>query len=152
MRHPQLCIDAVLYGVQHGGRAGIHAEATAFATCASLDVHKALVHIFLAQRQTKKVRRVGGGGLLRMPAGTCTAAPLLTHVPTPSRRSQVSGVTDRGLTPRTFKTVAVLGGGLMGGGIATVLASAGVQVLLKEINAEALAVRRGAGICAAAPG
>ena len=58
MQHPQLCIDAVLYGVQHGGRAGIIKEAECFATCASLDVHKALVHIFLAQRSTKKVSRI----------------------------------------------------------------------------------------------
>ena len=39
-----------------GGRAGLVAEANAFATAARLDVHQALVHIFFAQRSTKKVR------------------------------------------------------------------------------------------------
>ena len=38
-----------------------------------------------------------------------------------------------------MKTVAVLGGGLMGSGIATALVSAGCNVLLKEINEKFLA-------------
>lgn len=47
---------------------------------------------------------------------------------------QVKGVTDRGLTARGFKCVAVLGGGLMGSGICTALALAGYDVILKEIS------------------
>jgi enoyl-CoA hydratase/3-hydroxyacyl-CoA dehydrogenase len=47
---------------------------------------------------------------------------------------QVKGVTDAGLTARTMKCVAVLGGGLMGSGICTALALAGFSVILKEIN------------------
>jgi hypothetical protein len=34
---------------------GLKVEAEAFAVAASLDVHQALVHIFFAQRSTKKV-------------------------------------------------------------------------------------------------
>lgn len=51
---------------------------------------------------------------------------------------QVRGVTDAGLKPRSMKCVAVLGGGLMGSGIATALALAGYSVLLKEVNQQFL--------------
>jgi enoyl-CoA hydratase/3-hydroxyacyl-CoA dehydrogenase len=51
---------------------------------------------------------------------------------------QVSGVTNKGLKPRNMKVVAVLGGGLMGSGIATALAWAGYKVLVKEIKQEFL--------------
>mmetsp|Transcript_9223 Transcript_9223/g.33812 ORF Transcript_9223/g.33812 Transcript_9223/m.33812 type:complete len:730 (+) Transcript_9223:121-2310(+) len=50
----------------------------------------------------------------------------------------VDGVTNVGLKPRKMNTVAVLGGGLMGSGIATALISAGCNVLLKEINSKFL--------------
>lgn len=43
-------------------------------------------------------------------------------------------VTDVGLKPRNVKKVAVIGGGLMGSGIATALILSGVRVILKEIN------------------
>lgn len=51
---------------------------------------------------------------------------------------QVKGVTDRGLKPKKMKVVGVLGGGLMGSGIATALAMTGYTVLLKEIKQEFL--------------
>ena len=44
-------------GVEQGGHAGLKQESAAFAQAASLDTHKALVHIFFAQRATKKVSR-----------------------------------------------------------------------------------------------
>lgn len=50
----------------------------------------------------------------------------------------MSGVTDKGLKPKKMKVVAVLGGGLMGSGIATALAWTGYTVLLKEIKQEFL--------------
>ena len=53
-----------------------------------------------------------------------------------------SGVADRDVEPRPVGKVAVLGGGLMGGGIAAVTAaSAGIPVRIKEVNPEG--VRRG---------
>ncbi|XP_004487834.1 peroxisomal fatty acid beta-oxidation multifunctional protein MFP2-like [Cicer arietinum] len=48
--------------------------------------------------------------------------------------SKVPGVTDRGLTPRQVKKVAILGGGLMGSGIATALILSNYPVILKEVN------------------
>jgi enoyl-CoA hydratase/3-hydroxyacyl-CoA dehydrogenase len=50
-------------------------------------------------------------------------------------------VSDAGLTPRKVGRVAVLGGGLMGSGIATALVLAGVDVVLKEVNQQFLEVR-----------
>eukprot|EP00199_Chlamydomonas_sp_CCMP681_P001081 CAMPEP_0119102552 /NCGR_PEP_ID=MMETSP1180-20130426/1265_1 /TAXON_ID=3052 ORGANISM="Chlamydomonas cf sp, Strain CCMP681" /NCGR_SAMPLE_ID=MMETSP1180 /ASSEMBLY_ACC=CAM_ASM_000741 /LENGTH=722 /DNA_ID=CAMNT_0007086861 /DNA_START=27 /DNA_END=2195 /DNA_ORIENTATION=+ len=104
LAHPQLCLDAIETGVAHGGVAGLKKEGECFAAAARLDTHKALVHIFFAQRSTKKV----------------------------------TGVTDTGLKARPMKCVGVLGGGLMGSGIATALALAGYAVLLKEINQQFL--------------
>jgi len=100
LEHPHMCIDAVQAGVEHGGAAGLKKEQEVFQHCVMSDVSSALVHIFLAQRSTSKVR----------------------------------GVTDQGLAPRPLKCVGVIGGGLMGSGICTALALAGIRVLLKEVN------------------
>ena len=54
---------------------------------------------------------------------------------------QVKGITDAGLKPRKLKKIAVLGGGLMGSGIATASALAGMDVLIKEVNDKFLQVR-----------
>ncbi|KAL3505711.1 hypothetical protein ACH5RR_031093 [Cinchona calisaya] len=48
--------------------------------------------------------------------------------------TKVPGVTDRGLAPRRIKKVAILGGGLMGSGIATALILSNYPVILKEVN------------------
>ncbi|XP_076894581.1 peroxisomal fatty acid beta-oxidation multifunctional protein MFP2-like [Bidens hawaiensis] len=48
--------------------------------------------------------------------------------------TKVPGVTDLGLKPRQVKKVAILGGGLMGSGIATALILNGYEVILKEVN------------------
>uniref|UniRef100_A0A7R9VSF7 3-hydroxyacyl-CoA dehydrogenase n=1 Tax=Chlamydomonas euryale TaxID=1486919 RepID=A0A7R9VSF7_9CHLO len=63
LQHPHLCLDAIQVGVTDGGIAGLKAEGAAFAAAAALDTHKALVHIFFAQRSTKKVRGVTDAGL-----------------------------------------------------------------------------------------
>ena len=100
LQHPLLCLDAIQHGLEHGGLAGLKKEGECFVRASSLDTHKALVHIFFAQRATKKV----------------------------------SGITDKGLRPRAMKTIAVLGGGLMGSGIATACVLTGHRVIIKEIN------------------
>jgi len=48
--------------------------------------------------------------------------------------TKVPGISDRGLAPRKIKKVAVLGGGLMGSGIATALILSNYPVILKEVN------------------
>eukprot|EP00879_Flechtneria_rotunda_P001199 GHRR01001346.1.p1 GENE.GHRR01001346.1~~GHRR01001346.1.p1 ORF type:complete len:489 (+),score=186.50 GHRR01001346.1:104-1570(+) len=63
----------------------------------------------------------------------------LVHIFFATRSTKkVRGVTDAGLKPRRIKRVAVLGGGLMGSGIATALVLAEVEVLLKEVNQQFL--------------
>ncbi|KAI3977536.1 hypothetical protein MKX01_000449 [Papaver californicum] len=52
--------------------------------------------------------------------------------------SKIPNVTDIGLRPRPIKKVAIIGGGLMGSGIATALILSNVSVVLKEINPEYL--------------
>ena len=47
-------------------------------------------------------------------------------------------VTDVGLKPRNVKKVAIIGGGIMGSGIATALILNNISVFLKEINSEYL--------------
>lgn len=49
-----------------------------------------------------------------------------------------SGVSNREVKPRPVKALGVLGAGTMGGGIAYVAASAGVDVRMKDISADAL--------------
>lgn len=52
--------------------------------------------------------------------------------------SKVPGITDLGLKPRKIRKVAILGGGLMGSGIATALIMGNYQVILKEVNEDIL--------------
>uniref|UniRef100_K3YDX5 3-hydroxyacyl-CoA dehydrogenase n=1 Tax=Setaria italica TaxID=4555 RepID=K3YDX5_SETIT len=51
---------------------------------------------------------------------------------------KIAGVTDLGLIPRNVKKVAVVGGGLMGSGIATTLILNHYNVILKEANEKLL--------------
>ncbi|XP_028555816.1 glyoxysomal fatty acid beta-oxidation multifunctional protein MFP-a [Dendrobium catenatum] len=46
----------------------------------------------------------------------------------------VPGISDLGLTPRNISKVGILGGGLMGSGIATALILSNQRVILKEVN------------------
>ncbi|XP_057476267.1 glyoxysomal fatty acid beta-oxidation multifunctional protein MFP-a-like [Actinidia eriantha] len=48
--------------------------------------------------------------------------------------SKVPGITDQGLVPRRIRKVAILGGGLMGSGIAAALILSNYPVILKEVN------------------
>ncbi|KAI0510347.1 hypothetical protein KFK09_010948 [Dendrobium nobile] len=48
--------------------------------------------------------------------------------------TKVPGISDLGLTPRNISKVGILGGGLMGSGIATALILSNQRVILKEVN------------------
>ncbi|XP_042491006.1 peroxisomal fatty acid beta-oxidation multifunctional protein AIM1-like [Macadamia integrifolia] len=52
--------------------------------------------------------------------------------------SKVPNVTNAGLKPRDIKKIAVIGGGLMGSGIATAFILSNIPVILKEVNPEYL--------------
>ncbi|KAE8698384.1 Glyoxysomal fatty acid beta-oxidation multifunctional protein MFP-a [Hibiscus syriacus] len=63
----------------------------------------------------------------------------LVHVFLSQRASsKVPNVTDVGLKPRHVKKAAIIGGGLMGSGIATALIMNNIFVILKEVNSEYL--------------
>ncbi|KAK4759182.1 hypothetical protein SAY87_022313 [Trapa incisa] len=69
-------------------------------------------------------------GLLH--SDTCKA---LVHIFFAQRgTSKVPGITDKGFMPRKVTKVGVVGGGLMGSGIATSLVLSNYQVILKEVN------------------
>lgn len=90
------------------------------------------------------VMRGGREGLKAEGSAFAAAAALPTHAAlvhfffAQRATKRVAGVTDAGLTPRPVKVVAILGGGLMGSGIATACLLAGMRVILKEINDAAL--------------
>lgn len=52
--------------------------------------------------------------------------------------SQVPNITNVNLQPRKIKKVAVIGGGLMGSGIATCFIINNISVTLKELNSSFL--------------
>ncbi|KAG0450549.1 hypothetical protein HPP92_026647 [Vanilla planifolia] len=52
--------------------------------------------------------------------------------------SKVPGITELGLLPRKISKIAILGGGLMGSGIATALINSNYPVILKEVNEDLL--------------
>lgn len=51
---------------------------------------------------------------------------------------QVPGVTDQGLKPRRIRRAAIVGGGMMGSGIATNMILQQIPVLLKETDIDSL--------------
>eukprot|EP00250_Pteridium_aquilinum_P001038 c11227_g1_i1 orf=376-2541(-) len=62
-------------------------------------------------------------------------AKSLVHVFFAQRATgKIKGITDLGLKPRSLKKVGVIGGGLMGSGIATACILSGIQVVIKEVN------------------
>ncbi|KAL5207733.1 hypothetical protein ABZP36_032168 [Zizania latifolia] len=52
--------------------------------------------------------------------------------------TKVPGITDVQLKPREIRKVAIIGGGLMGSGIATALLVSNISVVLKEVNSQFL--------------
>lgn len=57
-------------------------------------------------------------------------------------KCQVPGITNLGLVPRRVNKVGVIGGGLMGSGIATALILSNYPVFLKEVDEKFAGVDR----------
>jgi len=110
---PEQALEVVRTGLEEGFEAGLKAEARAFGTLLMSEVSKRLVELFFA---TTALKKEPGHAPRKAPAGGVPDATKATAV-----------------EPREVKKVAVVGGGLMGSGIAFLGAShQGVQVRVKE--------------------
>lgn len=137
-----------LQSLQRTDRLEPYGEATAIIDFARAQAAKRARHLTHPQlcldAIQEGVAKGGLAGLKKEGEAFAAAAALdthkaLVHIFFATRSTKkVTGVTDAGLKPRKVAAVAVLGGGLMGSGIATALALAGVKVLLKEVNQQFL--------------
>ncbi|KAB1213968.1 Glyoxysomal fatty acid beta-oxidation multifunctional protein MFP-a [Morella rubra] len=142
VKHPLVCIDVIEEGILSGPWAGLLKEAAASTALKHSDTSKSLVHIFFAQRGTSKFEECFKGRCVVLVFHRALAAELEGLVNSSVRKfgamlgseMLVPGVTDIGLVPRRVTKVGVLGGGLMGSGIATSLILSGYPVILKEVN------------------
>lgn len=67
LTHPLRCLDAMEYGVTHGGYAGNLKEEEVFLQLVLADTARSLTHIFFAQRLTTKIPGVTDRGLKPRP-------------------------------------------------------------------------------------
>jgi 3-hydroxyacyl-CoA dehydrogenase len=103
LQAPLAAIDAVEAATKFSFEEGCRVERKLFMECLFSDQSKALIHVFLGEREVAKIPDV--------PKET----PILP-----------------------VRSAAVVGSGTMGGGIAMVMANAGIPVLLKEVDQAAL--------------
>ncbi|KAL5983702.1 hypothetical protein ACLOJK_017793 [Asimina triloba] len=118
LQHPLFCIDVIEEGVVSGSRAGLLKEIELSQRLILTDTSKGLINIFFAQRATSKI--------LDLQVSHWSSSLVCFR--------QVPGITDLGLLPRQITKVAIIGGGLMGSGIATALILGNISVILKEVN------------------
>lgn len=111
---PLKAIDVVQAGIHLTNRQkGMDLESKAFGALAVTEISKNLIHVFYISEKYRK---------LSLPAG----------------QAGLSGAED--IVPRKIRKCAVLGAGVMGGGIAQLLSSQDIWVRLKDIRYEALAL------------
>ncbi|KAA3468308.1 peroxisomal fatty acid beta-oxidation multifunctional protein AIM1-like [Gossypium australe] len=110
-------------------------EAKVFKEIVLSETSRGLVHVFLAQRATSKVLRNSNFLIVK---SDNQLGFLVVFFSSEILLLQVPNVTDIGLKPRQVKKVAIIGGGLMGSGIATALIVNNIFVVLKEVNSEYL--------------
>ncbi|MBA0764399.1 hypothetical protein Gotri_013755 [Gossypium trilobum] len=152
----QVCLDVIEEGIVHGGYSGVLKvvsgfqtyciypfplifsviEAKVFKEIVLSDTSRGLVHVFLAQRATSKVVLRNSNFLIVKSDNQLGF--FVVFFSSEILLLQVPNVTDVGLKPRQVKKVAIIGGGLMGSGIATALIVNNIFVVLKEVNSEYL--------------
>jgi 3-hydroxyacyl-CoA dehydrogenase len=103
LQAPLAAVDAVEAATNRSFEEGCEVERRLFTECLFSDQSKALIHVFLGEREVAKIPDV----------------PKDTAV-------------------KPIRSVAVVGSGTMGGGIAMVFANAGIPVVLKEADQPAL--------------
>ncbi|XP_044500323.1 peroxisomal fatty acid beta-oxidation multifunctional protein MFP2-like [Mangifera indica] len=114
LKHPAVCINVIEEGVVSGPRVGL----LKVLTCSKFSFLPSSCHYFVISDTSKS----------------------LVHIFFAQRgTSKVPSITDLGLTPRQVNKVAILGGGLMGSGIATAFILCNFPVVLKEVKVKILA-------------
>lgn len=113
--HYAAAVKAAIAGVEHGGMEGLRVEAEEFSKLVTSPTSKGIVHMFFAARQTTKIDLGSDQSLLS------------------GERRKTSALLSGVYAGRAPSHVGVIGGGLMGAGIATSLLQAGVQVTIKEV-------------------
>ena len=103
LQAPLAAVDAVEAATKLSFEEGCEVERRLFTECLFSDQSKALIHVFLGEREVAKIPDV----------------PKDTAV-------------------KPIRSVAIVGSGTMGGGIAMVFANAGIPVVLKEVDQPAL--------------
>ncbi|KAK8547640.1 hypothetical protein V6N13_009045 [Hibiscus sabdariffa] len=119
LKHPLVCIDIIEEGIVNGPKPALMKEVEAFGRLLKSDTSKKLYPHLLCSAWNIK-------------ASVIFCLTFYKHLSLCN--GQVPGITDRGLVPRRVKKVAILGGGLMGSGIATALILSNYPVVLKEVN------------------
>ncbi len=116
---PPRIIESVRYGYRNGLRAGYINEAREFSRLAFTPESKALINLFFAMNEAKK-----------MPDEVPTAES------EPTRPAGGTGHAQKKSPAREVKSIGVLGAGLMGAGIAEVSAEKEYHVWLKDLELE----------------
>ncbi|MQL89044.1 hypothetical protein Taro_021606, partial [Colocasia esculenta] len=125
MPQHQACLDAIEEGIIWGGYVGSLKVCIMFFHV--LYIYGLVVYCVFSEAKLSKKMMLS------------STSKGLIHIFFAQRAtSKVPNVTDIGLKPRSIKKVGVIGGGLMGSGIATALLRSDIPVVLKEIDSTCL--------------
>ncbi|PAW86377.1 MAG: hypothetical protein B9S33_08145 [Pedosphaera sp. Tous-C6FEB] len=127
-------LEVVTLGVGRSEERALQLEADAICQLAQTEAAKNLIRLFFLQERAKKVTFTDAS----RSGAAVPAAGSPAVVPTAAVTGRDAQLTKAGGTPAPLHAT-VIGAGVMGGGIAQWLAARGVSVLLRDINADAVA-------------
>lgn len=116
---PEVILDVVATGLREGIEAGLHAEREAFLSLLGTPEAEAAIHLFVAAQAAR--RRAEG----------------TTRGVAAARRQAARPAS--GPSPGAVRKVFVLGGGMMGSGIATLAVDHGLDARVRDVDGDALA-------------
>lgn len=136
-------LEVVTLGVARSEERSLKLEADAICQLAQTEAAKNLIRVFFLQERAKKLGFTpsdSGTGCQPVTVGRA-ASPQLAEAVETGRAGRRPALLDGPAARPTarFERAAVIGAGVMGGGIAQWLAARGVSVMLRDINADAVA-------------
>ncbi|KAH0453109.1 hypothetical protein IEQ34_017433 [Dendrobium chrysotoxum] len=137
MPQNQVCLDAIEEGIVFGGYAGL-LKVSAFTFTSAVLCTSFGVRVFVRPVLSYIMPHQKEARLFKEIILTTTARSLVHAFFAERATSKVPNVSDVGLKSSHIRKVAVIGGGLMGSGIATALILNGLLVILKEIDSTLL--------------